>query len=179
MSDVINSVNSSLYFSAAASAAQEIAKEASKKKRAEEAGKRLSFMDALKKNREAEEFVAAGFPPELAVMGTEEAVSFLKDRMDDAGDRFASEITPDAFSAYKFAVNQFVKYIVKNNFKVEEKNRTGIPRRRKTDPLVTIQVISEKLDKIATDMLSTHKKNLNALARVNEIQGLVIDLLAA
>lgn len=182
MSDHINSTNSSLYFASAANAAQEAAREANKKKRvAQASSKKISFADALRKNREQEEFVAAGFPAEIASMSAEDAAIFLKDRMDEAGDRLSEDFTADAFSSYRLAVNQFVKYIVKNNFAIDKHNRHGINKRtgKRRDPLLEIQVINQKLDRLATDMLATHLDKLQLLARVNEIQGLIVDLMAA
>lgn len=180
MSDGISSVNSSLYFSAA----HEAAKEASKKKKIEQTSKKLSFSEVLKKNKETEELLQAGFPAEIINMEIEDAAVFLKDKMDEAGERLSEEYTPDAFSSYRLAVNQFVKYIVKNNFNVTRHKRleprkklTDRPRKQR-DPFLQIQVINQKLDMMAADMLSNHMSKLKVLARVNEIQGLVVDLLA-
>lgn len=176
MSDGISSVNSSLYFSAA----HEAAKEASKKKKIEQTSKKLSFSEVLKKNKETEELLQAGFPAEIINMEIEEAAVFLKDKMDEAGERLSEEYTPDAFSSYRLAVNQFVKYIVKNNFTVTKQKRFGMNKRtgKPRDPYLQIQVINQKLDMMAADMLSSHMNKLQALARVNEIQGLIVDLMA-
>lgn len=181
MSDGISSINSSLYFSAA----HEAAKEASKKKKIEQTtSKKLSFAEVLKKNKEADELLQAGFPAEIINMDIEDAAVFLKDKVDEAGERLSEDYTPDAFSSYRLAVNQFVKYIVKNNFNVTRHKRleprkklTDRPRKQR-DPFLQIQVINQKLDMMAADMLSNHMSKLKVLARVNEIQGLVVDLLA-
>lgn len=181
MSDTINSVNSSLYFSAATAAAHEAAKEASKKKRIEQSGKKISFSEVMRRNQEKEEFIAAGLPPEIAGMPPEDAAVFLKDKMDEAGDRLANDVTSESFASYRLAVNQFVKYIVKNNFVVDKHNRIGINKRtgKKRDPLFEIQVVNQKLDMLAADMMATHLDKMQMLARLNEIQGLIVDLMAA
>lgn len=176
MSDGISSINSSLYFSAA----HEAAKEASKKKKIEQNANKLSFAEVLKKNKEADELLQAGFPIEILNMEIEEAAVFLKDKVDEAGERLAGEFSPDAFSSYRLAVNQFVKYIVKNNFSVTRHKRVGFNKRtgKRLAPHLQIQVINQKLDMMAADMLSNHINKLKALARVNEIQGLIVDLMA-
>lgn len=179
MRDAVNSVNSSLYFSATSNAVSEVAKETNKKKRLEQNHRKFSFADALRKNLTEEEYLAAGFPPEIIGMEIEEAAIFLKDRMDEAADRLANDFTREGFTNYRLAVNQFVKYIVKNNFTVEKQNRFGVNKRtgKKRDPLLQIQIINQKLDMLAMDMRSIHLDKLKLLARVNEIQGMIIDLL--
>ena len=94
------------------------------------------------------------------------------------------------FWAYQTEVGQFIKFIVENNFEVSSKrprrpqfvspigvfsNYNSKPRLK--DPKVQIEVINEKLDNLTRDMLSTQMSNLKILAQVNEIKGLVIDLL--
>ena len=176
----VDSVNASLYFAATANAAQEAAKETQKKKQSATV-KRRSFADVVRQNKDAEELAAAGIPPEVAALPKEEAVALLKDALDAAGDRLTVEMSADAFSNYRTAVHRFTKYIVKYNFTIEKFNRAGINRRtgKKRDPLVQVRVIDHKLDQLASDMVRNHMGKLQLLARVQEIQGLLVDLLAA
>jgi uncharacterized protein len=176
----IDPLGTSLYFSAAAGAAQEVSNGIKKKEKAEKT-KRLSFSSVLKKNIDAQELAEAGFPSEIAGLSVEAAAGLLKDRMDAAGDRLTGEMSADAFSEYRLAINQFIRYIVKNTFVLEQHKRPGISRRTglKRDPLIQIQVINQKLDQLAADMLANHAEKLKLLARVNEIQGLVVDLMVA
>src|SRR5574344_59528 len=96
----VDPLNTSLYFSAAAGAAQQAAEEIKKKEKAQET-KRLSFAAVLKRNTEAEELAEAGFPPEIADMSVEDAAVFLKDRMDSAGDKLSGQMTTEAFAEYR------------------------------------------------------------------------------
>ena len=92
---------------------------------------------------------------------------------------------------FKEAVGQFIKFIVDNNFEVSsKKNRRSQfvspvgffsnynTKPRLKDPKVQINVINEKLDDLTRDMLSNQTSNLKILAQINEIKGLVIDLLS-
>jgi uncharacterized protein YaaR (DUF327 family) len=73
-----------------------------------------------------------------------------------------------------------LKYIERNNFVVIEKRRFGRNRRgRELAPYYQIQVINQKMNNLASDMLYNHSKNLNLLARIEEINGLIVDLIAA
>ena len=72
-----------------------------------------------------------------------------------------------------------MKYIVKINYnfittREQKKLRTG----RIIKPMHQIQVIDQKLNQLAAEMLILHGANLNLLAKVEEINGMIIDLLA-
>jgi uncharacterized protein YaaR (DUF327 family) len=47
------------------------------------------------------------------------------------------------------------------------------------DPKYQIQVINEKLDALARETLSNQMNNLKILAQVNEIKGLIVDLMSS
>lgn len=173
------SQSQSLYFAAAQSASQQLAKKESKK-----AGKaspiRLSFSETLKKSREEAQLTAEGLPPEIAGMDMEAAIVFLKDAADLASDELKSKQTPETIGNYRTKIGQFLKYVERNNFEVIEKRRFGRSRRGRTlSPYYQIQVINQKLDNLTSDMLYNHSKNLNLLARIEEINGLIVDLIAA
>ena len=142
--------------------------------------KRLSFSSAIEKARQEFELQKEGFPVEIAGMNTEEAAVYLKDQADIASDRLKEHQTPDEFASYRKKVSQFLRYIEKNNFTVEKRDRRGFSRRGKPlDPRVKVAVINEKLDQMARWLLSSHKDAFSLLARVEEIRGLLVDLLAS
>jgi uncharacterized protein len=174
----VDPLNHSLYFSAVASAAQQASTEARKKEKAVSA-KRSPFTSALKKSIEKEALVSAGLPVEIAGLSEEEAVVFLKDAVDTAGDELIEKMTTSAFSGYKTAVSQFMRYIVKNTFEIEKHKRPGFNRKGKPrDPAIQIQIINKRLDTLASDLLYNHLEKLKLLAKVDEINGLIVDLLA-
>ena len=72
-----------------------------------------------------------------------------------------------------------MKYIVKINYnfittREQKKLRSG----RIIKPMYQIQVIDKKLNQLASEMLILHGANLNLLARVEEINGMIVDLMA-
>ena len=74
-----------------------------------------------------------------------------------------------------------MRYLEKNNFEVVKIQRRGINRRtkKKLDPRVQVKIINMKLDQLASDMLFNHRNNLALLARLEELNGLIIDIIAA
>lgn len=167
----------SLYFAAAASAAQnQAAKETQKQKQQEKIGNKFSSL--VKDKQEENYLVSQGLPSEIAGMSVEDAVDYLKDELDTAGDNLGINATPQAFDRYKKAVGQFIKFLEKNNYTIDIHKR--MPRRGKSvKPAYQILVIDEKLDRLANDMWFNNLDKLKLLERVHEINGLVIDLMAA
>lgn len=170
----------SLYFAAAQAAAQQQAKQAKMQEKADRLQKK-SFSASLKKSQEEFFLASEGLPPEIAGMDEESAIIFLKDAVDIAGDELKVSQDLVSMQNYRKKIGQFLKYLVRNNFEVIEHKRRGRNKRtgRLADPYVQIKLINEKLDHLTSDMLYNHSKNLQLLARVEEINGLIIDLLAA
>ena len=168
-----------LYFQAAAGLVAPKPKKEEKPAKSDKA-KRLSFSNAIEKARQEFELQKDGFPVEIAGMDTEEAAVYLKDQADVAADRLKEHQTPDEFASYRKKVSQFLRYVEKNNFTVEKRDRRGLSRRGKPlDPRVKVAVINKKLDEMARWLLSSHKEAFALLSRVEEIRGLLIDLMAS
>lgn len=176
VSSVNNPLNSqSLYFAATQAASQQMAQQAKKSEKKE----RSSFASAFSMHQETAQLISEGLPPELAGLSDEEAVVFLKDAMDMAGDELKARQNLEAMEKYRKKVGQFMKFIVKNNFDFIKKKRFGRNRKgRPVDPYCQIQIIDQKLNQLASEMLILHGSNLKLLAKLEEINGLIVDLLA-
>ena len=177
--DSINALNTSLYFNAAQTAATE----AKKKEKSSSASstKKTAFGKLLEASNDSEKsfLIEQGLPPEIAGLSEEEATIFLKDAVDVAGDELLEKMTSEAFSKYRTKVKQFIGYIVKENFSVIQHKRAGFNRKgKRRDPAVQVQVINQKLDSLAADLLYNHMDKLKILAKVGEINGLLVDLYA-
>lgn len=178
----IDPLNSqSLYFAAAAAASHEAArKEQAGKKEKTGQAVRPSFTASLKKSQEEVTLASEGLPTEIAGMDEEQAVIFLKDAVDIAGDDLKARQGLEQIETYRKKISQFLRYISRNNFEVIEHKRLGFSRKgRPLDPQIQIKVINKKLEGLVSDMLYNHADNLKILAGVEEINGLIVDLLAA
>jgi uncharacterized protein YaaR (DUF327 family) len=168
----------SLYFAAARAALDKTSEEIRKKKKTQ--SKTGSFLSSLSKSKETAELAAEGFPPEIAGLSEEDAVIFLKDAVDVAGDELSATLSPAAFSNYRKKIGQFMRYVERNSFEIVRHRRRGFTKKgRPRDPAIQIQVINKTLDELASDLLYNHLDKLKMLSRVNEINGLIIDLLAS
>ncbi len=170
------SSSSSLYFAATQMAGQAAASKTQKNKKSEKI--KTSFSNALEKSQAENALIQEGFPPEILGMETEEAAIYLRDEVDIAGDKLADFQTPENFADYRRKLSQFFKFLEKNNFQVKKKERRGFNIKGKPlPPRVQIRVINEKLDEMARYLLSSHKDKLFMLSKVDEIKGLLVNLL--
>ena len=122
------------------------------------------------------EMITAGLPPEIAGMEFEEALVYLKDQADITSDLLKNDFSLESFSAYRKAVSNLMKFIVHSNYEVQINRRKRPSRRFKTEKFYLIKVVDEKLDKLAAEILSVHSDSLQMLARIDEINGILVDL---
>jgi len=120
---------------------------------------------------------------------SEDSVNMLMDDVRSTGDTLLSRPYPEEIMRYKQAVRSFINYVVKNNFSFDHeeglpaflkpgfKGRRGTPEARKGMGYTKIQVIDKKLDDLAAMLLSSQVRQLELMSRLEEIKGLLIDLL--
>jgi uncharacterized protein len=98
----------------------------------------------------------------------------LLDGVHEAGDKLKENPSVDLVQAYKKAVRDFVHYVVERSFSVEQKaSRRNI---LKGNVYFRISVIDESLEKLAAEILRNQRDNLEILRRVDEINGMLVDL---
>ncbi len=119
-------------------------------------------------------------PAELASLPEDKILSALLDSVSESGDALKERPVPDNIVRYKEAVRNFMKFVVGRSFSVKTsagiKKRVGLEFKQKQ--YTQIHVIDEKLEKLAAGILSNQKDKLAILAAVEEINGLLVDLLS-
>lgn len=182
----IDSLNSSLYFSAAANVSKETQKRAETEKTK---SKRTSFSSMVEKQNELDSLASLGLPLEIAGMNTEDAFVFLKDEIDVTADDLSENMTAENFARFRKSVSQFMKFLEKNNYEVKTTKRGGRERvhkglspffaeMRKPDPYIQVKVINKKLEELATMILQNHEDKLKMMAKLDEIKGMIVDFYA-
>ena len=81
----------------------------------------------------------------------------------------------ESVKRYRQAVRSFLDYVVKAMLKVEETTSGGSVARRKR--FTQIRIIDEKLERLVSGVLQNQKRQLDLLEGINEIQGLLVDLM--
>jgi len=119
----------------------------------------------------------------------EETLDFLMDEVRSTGDALQKKPFPDEILRYKQSVRNFIQYVVKNGFdmnhetgiprflKANYKGPRGTPEAMKQNSYAKIQVIDDRLETLAAMLLSSQKQQIEIASRLEEITGLLIDLL--
>ena len=174
----VDPVTQGLFFAASQSATAQAAAQAKQKEKTNNIRK-SAFANALKKSEEEKVLEDEGLPSEIAGMQLEDAIVFLKDAADIAGNELREDASPTNFAAYRRKVTQFLKYITKNNYEIQKHKRPGLNRKGKPfDPQTQVVIINKDLDEIADFFMHEHHDNIKMLAKVEEIQGMLVDLMA-
>ena len=194
----IDSLGANYYYSGVQNASNEAIKRNTRKEEVRKSAisKKLDFGKLLKGEEvEPPAFIADGLPLEVASMTIDDAAVYLADAVGNAGNDFSDNQTQENLERFKTAVSQFIRFVVVNNFNV---NNINAPKKRKpsqpprlfvfsdyTIPKgkprqkVNIEIINQKLDALARETLSNQADNLKILAQVNEIKGLIVDLMSS
>ena len=188
MNSIDSNSNGLYYNSTQAAQAQAAQAQAQSARRFEKnkAVKKPSFSSIMRQQQAQSLLESQGLPPEIAGLGQEEAIVYLKDRLDEAGDALSESATGQAFENYKKAVGQFVRFMQKNNFRLDTRNRAVLDRngkivknadgKTKVKPLYLIETIDKKLEELNRDIWFNHLDKLRLLEKIHEINGLVVDL---
>ncbi|MDR1950152.1 MAG: YaaR family protein [Spirochaetaceae bacterium] len=132
--------------------------------------KKTAFSAVLETAEEAE-----GAPVEAPLPVSEETLRELLDAVHSRGDDIKQRPFPEEIKQYKKAVRDFLHYVLENGYTVGERiSGAGVLKRKK---LTLIQVIDRKLEELAAFTISSQRDQLALLARVDEITGLLVNLL--
>ena len=102
-------------------------------------------------------------------------IAILLDEVHGTGDKLKENPTVELVQAYKKAVRDFVHYVVERTYAVEEKTSGGNILKRKKYYQIT--VIDQSLEKLGAEILRNQRDKLEILRRVDEIYGMLVDLL--
>jgi len=120
---------------------------------------------------------------------SDETVNNLMDEVRDAGDRLKSRPLPEEIMNYKQAVRNFINYVIQNCYSKEYdegipnflkpgfRGRRGTPQAMEGKGYTKIVVIDKKLEDLAAMLLSSQARQMELVSRLEEIKGLLIDLL--
>lgn len=175
----IDQLNGSLYFNAAS----EAAKAAIKKEKDELKTKNVKkFTDLLTTARED---IQADYDiPEIKGMSIEEAKQVLIDAVYSEGELLKQKPVQESFVRYKKAVSNFLKFVEKQCYEVDEIKGTplrkgkGVFKVTKQKSYTLIKTVDEKLESLASDILFNQRDQLRLVAKVCEISGLLVDILS-
>ena len=188
----INPLNTNYYYAGVQNASSELVKE-KKAEKSEKSGstKKTTFRDIIRGSNKAQEAAEnQSVLEKVATMPLEEAIVFLKDRVDISGDKLAASMTAENIQEFKQSVKDFIQYVVDKNYAVNTKQQRGfvtptnffsnyqLPPHKK-NPRVQIEVLNTKIDELAKFTLKNQQDRLVMLGKINEIKGLIVDFMSS
>lgn len=104
----------------------------------------------------------------------DETLIKLQDAVFSTGDMLKQRTTLETIRDYKNAVSAFLAYAVSHTY---EYKKTPVRRISARAPKASsIRLINQKLDQLTRDLIANQTKQLDILARIDEIKGLIINL---
>jgi len=100
----------------------------------------------------------------------------LLDDVHQAGDKLKENPNVELVQAYKKAVRDFIHFVVERSYAVEQK--TSGRSILKRNIYFRVSVIDKSLEKLAAEIIRNQRDNLEILRRVDEINGMLVDLLS-
>jgi uncharacterized protein len=102
-------------------------------------------------------------------------VDELLDAVTELGEDLKRDPTMERIKAYKAAVRRFMSRVVRDSYVAEEKSGgTSFKKRKK---YTIVRVVDEKLESLAAEILRHQRDQLEILRRMDEIRGLLVDLM--
>ena len=139
-------------------------------------GIRKKFSEILHKS-ESEIEVDPYLPVEIAEMGFDDALAFLLDNVTMSADNLKRNPFKEAFADYRKKISQFMRFVVKNCYDIEESLGTPSVRVPRPKKKYLVKVIDDKLDQLAREILENNVEQLRMLSKIDEINGLLVDML--
>lgn len=120
---------------------------------------------------------AAGDLGPAAEIHSDEELKALIDDIHEMGENLLRFPGIDNLARYKQAVKDFLSHTTGHAFRAEEHiSRRNILNQKK---YTIIKVVDEKLEKLSKAVLSSQSKQIELLSDIEEIQGLLVDILHA
>ena len=91
------------------------------------------------------------------------------------GKRLASHIDVSELKVYKKLVMEFLSEAVRGSSRFSKDS--FLDRRGRHRVFATIKIVNEKLDELTREVLKSEKNNLAILGRIEDIRGLILDLI--
>ncbi|MBN2551566.1 MAG: DUF327 family protein [Spirochaetales bacterium] len=98
----------------------------------------------------------------------------LLDDVHQTGEMLIESQSLESVKRYRRAVRAFLDYVVANMLSVEEQTSGGNILRRKR--FTQVKIIDSKLERLVGSVLQNQGRQLDLLEKINEIQGLLVDL---
>lgn len=120
--------------------------------------------------------VNSGFDAAPGLKGDEELSSLMDDLFLN-GENLVKDPTLNNLRLYRNSISLFFKYVVKNGLGYDNIEGRLNPKTFERKCYALISVVDDKVDSIAKSILGDQRKQLDLLNAVEEVNGLIVDLI--
>ena len=100
----------------------------------------------------------------------------MLDEIHQCGEKLKDAPSLALVREYKQAVRNFMHHVVQHSLETETKNGARFNPLKKQKRFTIIKIVDEKLDRLAAGILQNQKSQLDLLHSIDEINGLLVDL---
>jgi uncharacterized protein YaaR (DUF327 family) len=118
------------------------------------------------------------FRSQFDTMGREQYENYVSDlaqRINEQGKKLSQKADVGEMERYRSLISELLNEVVSNAYAFQRENSFDFRGRHKV--FATIQKINEKLDELAGEIISGNKGTINIISKVDDIRGLIIDIL--
>ena len=99
----------------------------------------------------------------------------MRKAIDEQGERLADRADVKEYEKYRRLIREFVEEIVSNGYSFCREDAYASRGRHRY--IATVQIIDEKLDELGKEVLKEHADRIDILDRIDDIRGLLMDLM--
>ncbi len=111
---------------------------------------------------------------ELSTQKHQEHLQSLVKEIDDQGSKLLTKADIKEFERYRKLIREFIEEVVSNGYAFSKESLRSGGRYKY---IAVIRTIDEKLDALAKDVLSAQEKNIEIAGQIDDIRGLILDML--
>lgn len=112
-----------------------------------------------------------------AALTGDETIEELLDDLTSAGDSLKDDPGLSSLTEYRNCVKLFISFVLENGLTSEKQAGIMNPRTMEQKQYTIIRIVDEKMEKLAAHVLGSQQEQLEILRKVEQINGLLVDLL--
>jgi uncharacterized protein YaaR (DUF327 family) len=100
----------------------------------------------------------------------------MLDEVHSSGDELLAAQTLQNVKRYRDSVRTFLDHVLKRMVDVQSGSSSALVLKRKR--FTQVRVVDAKLERLVAELLASQRRQLDILGRVNEINGLLVDMMS-
>jgi uncharacterized protein YaaR (DUF327 family) len=105
-----------------------------------------------------------------------ESLEAMLDEVHESGGELLAAQSLQNIKRYRNSVKAFLEHVLKKMVALEQKSSgTNVLKRKR---FTQVRVIDGKLERLVSELLASQRRQLDILGRINEITGLLVDLMS-